>query len=88
MSIKIYENDLTSMKKVKIIKHKLSDLRLKKFKEHAFLETSSSLFHYRDAVHENEPSNISVFDLVTAKEPFGVDLSVRLCVCDIGIHWV
>ena len=47
--------------------------------------TSGSRFHNRGAVHENEPSNIAVFDLGTAKEPFEVDLSVRLCVCDIGI---
>ena len=32
-----------------------------------------------------EPSNIAVFDLGTAKEPFKVDLSLRLCVSDIGI---
>ena len=36
-------------------------------------------------MHENEPSHIAVFDLGTAKEPFEVDLSVRLCVCDIVI---
>ena len=28
---------------------------------------------------------MAVFDLGTAKEPFEVDLSARLCVCDIGI---
>ena len=32
-----------------------------------------------------QPSYIAVFDLGTAKEPFEVDRSVRLCVCDIGI---
>ena len=36
-------------------------------------------------MHENEPSHIAVFDLGTAKEPLEVDLSVRLCVCDIVI---
>ena len=39
-----------------------------------------------DAVHENESSNIAVFDLSTAKEPVEVDLSVQLYVCDIGIR--
>ena len=46
---------------------------------------SGNRFHERGAVHENEPSNIAAFDLDTAKKPFEVDLSVRVCVCDIGI---
>ena len=50
-----------------------------------FFVASGNWFHERDAVHENEPSNIAVFDLDTAKEPFEVDLSVRVCACDIGI---
>ena len=58
---------------------------LKELKEDAFLVTSGSLFHNRGAVHENEQSNIAVFNLGTAKEPFEVDLSARVCVCDIGI---
>ena len=29
---------------------------------------------------------MAVFDLGTAKEQFEVDLSARLCVCDIGIR--
>ena len=58
---------------------------LKQLKEGAFLLASGNRFHKRDSVHENEPSNIAVFDLGSAKEPFEVDLSVRLCLCDIRI---
>ena len=55
------------------------------FWEPLVADSTFVVHHIRGAVHENEPSNIAVFDLSTAEEPFEVDLGVRLCVCDIGI---
>ena len=59
---------------------------LKQLIKDAFLVTSRSCFHKGGAEHKNESSNIAVFDLGTAKELFEVDLTVRLCACDIRVN--
>ena len=59
--------------------------RLKTLREVTFLTDSGNWFHNLDAEEENERSNIAVFDLGTAREPFVDDLSVRLSVCEIGV---
>ena len=43
--------------------------RLKTLREVAFLADSGNWFHNLGAENENEPSNIAVFDLGTAREP-------------------
>ena len=58
---------------------------LKTLREVAFLTDSGNWFHNLGAEEENERSNIAVFDLDTAREPFVDDLSVRLSVCEIGV---
>ena len=43
---------------------------LKTLREDAFLTDSGKLFHNLGAEEQNEPSNIAVYDLGTAREPF------------------
>ena len=54
--------------------------RLKMLREVASLTGSGNWFHNLGAEEENERSNIAVFDLGTARQPFVDDLSVRLSV--------
>ena len=52
--------------------------RLKSTKVVDFLTEPGKSFHNRGAEEENDPSYIAFFDLGTAREPFVVDLKVRL----------
>ena len=58
---------------------------LNTLREDVFLTDSGKLFHCLGTEEQNEPSNIAVFDLGAAREPFVDDCSVRLSDCDIHV---
>ena len=59
--------------------------RLKTLREVAFLTDSGNWFHNLGVEEENGRSNIAVFNLGSAREPYVDDFSVRLSNCEIGV---